>query len=884
MKIELKVIKSIKLQGQSNRRWQLLASSSLVAAALVAAPGTGFAQATNWTAGAGDYATGGNWDNGVPVAGGTASIDVGAGAAVTVSTAGNETGSLTQKQGTFTVTGGGALNVTTASGGVGMVVFENMPTVSIAGTLTATNTIAAYRDPSILPGSYATPMTVSVSGTMTAATVNAGNGTGTNVQLVVASGGALNAAVNINGDAGDTRVTVANNGSLTGNVTVTSGRLVVGGTVTGAVNVLAGAGPGNGNEVIVDSTGVVTGLVTLNERTGVRSSGNLSGGLTMNDGYAEISGGTVSGPVNMTQSAVMDLAAAATLSGPVTLNGPGVVLNASGNLSNGLTITNGIANFSNGSTVTGDVTNSGELNTGTGGFAVTGTLTNTATGLISIANGQTLTAPTINNSGFISIGSSTTAGITGNLIGSGSSTLNLNNGTLGDTLTITGNMSGTNRLLMNTNLSATNGGVADQITVTGQLSGSLTFDMNASGVNGSVFSLQTTPIVLIDAATLDPALTDADLTLGGLPQSQGLVIYDLAVDAANTNVVLRSEINPAVGDVAAAMSSISSLIGTVINRPSGAFVSGIAFDTPNNCSTGSWARLQGGRIAADARTRNVTANTGKNTSAGITEFMGLQGGIDFGCFEDINGGWDVSGGVLLGANTGWFSQSSTGASLTRGDFEQKFIGAYVAASRGNWSGEIQIRYEDGDLMFNNPVMSLRNAEASFKSTAMSGSLTYRHSLGMGWSLLPTVGFAVSNNKVSALTFTDNTGAAVGSMKIEDKTNKTAFVGATLGKTIIDVANASASSHFVTATYYADITGNRASTFTTAGALGPIANNTLSTDEIGDFGEVSVGTSYVKVINGNPGSIRQVNASVRTDVRFGGDVQGAGLTAQVRLQF
>ena len=120
---------------------------------------------------------------------------------------------------------------------------------------------------------------------------------------------------------------------------------------------------------------------------------------------------------------------------------------------------------------------------------------------------------------------------------------------------------------------------------------------------------------------------------------------------------LQSEINPAIGGVAAAFSSVQNIIGTVVNRPSGAYVSGIAFDAPNNCSTGVWARVTGGRVDR-TRPRPVhSLGRPRRHRRGRLNYGGFQGGADFGCFEAFDGGWDISGGVLAGYNQGTFKRT-----------------------------------------------------------------------------------------------------------------------------------------------------------------------------------------------------------------------------------
>jgi hypothetical protein len=360
--------------------------------------------------------------------------------------------------------------------------------------------------------------------------------------------------------------------------------------------------------------------------------------------------------------------------------------------------------------------------------------------------------------------------------------------------------------------------------------------------------------------------------------NNGLFLYRLTNDAATDNINLQSDINPAIGGVAGAFSSVQSLVSTVVNRPSGAYVSGIAFDTPDNCSTGTWARVTGGRTDADTSTTNTLGD--RVTSRGSLNYGGFQGGADFGCFEAFDGGWDISGGMLAGYNQGDFKERAAGL-LTTGDFDQYFIGGYVAAAKGNWSGELQVRYANADFTFDNVDLDLRDESADVDSYSVSGSVTYRFDLREGLALLPTAGFAVTDNDSASLDFEDDFGNDVGSLKVDSYTTKTTFLGATLSQTTINEAAARATNAFVTGTYYFDNSGKRDSTFTSADGN---ATSQLTTSEIGDFGEISVGGSYVQVLGTAPGQPRQINYGVRVDARFGDDVEGVGITGQIRLQF
>ena len=269
-------------------------------------------------------------------------------------------------------------------------------------------------------------------------------------------------------------------------------------------------------------------------------------------------------------------------------------------------------------------------------------------------------------------------------------------------------------------------------------------------------------------------------------------------------------------------------------------------------------------------------------SSGRLDYAGLQGGADFGCFEAFDGGWDISGGVLVGAATGEFLEKASGLRTT-GDFDQYFLGGYVAAAKGNWSGEMQLRYGNTDFTLNNTDLAVRDADTSVDSYALSGSVTYRQDLAPGLALLPSVGFNVTDSDSASVALTNPGGVRVGTLTVEDHTNVTGFLGATLSRTTVNEAAGSATNAFLTGTYYIDGSDARDTTVT-VGAAPNTASTSLETSEIGDFAELSAGGSIVRLVGNGPGGVRQVNYSVRVDARYGDDLDGVGITGQVRYQF
>jgi hypothetical protein len=894
---------------------------------------TSIGGAQDWTGAVdSDYGTAGNWDPAaVPVLGDDVTVD--AGNDVDVDGATFEANSLLQSSGLMTVTSSGALNITNnaefrqqgalqidAGGAItaGSMTVSNAATVDVDGTLTAPTEVLGTGSLNVNAGGTlagdllmagVTPaVTIAQNGTVTGtATVNRGT---------LVNDGTIQGDLDTTGGDATVDVQIGATGSVDGAVTHGAGTLSNAGTLNDDLDV------GNGAEATIANGGSVAGGTTVTLGTLDIDAGGVIGDLTLDDGEVNNDGAvtgstTVDGGVFNNDGTTLAITQTdGTINNTNTVNGPvdvsGGTFNTDDNINGDVTLSGGAFNAEN--TIIGDIdttggtftttgvlthtgnfTNAGLVDVAGGNLDTSGTFTNngdltlsganlnvggafTNTDQVTIDDGRTLSAVSIANSGVIGLGAGTPgsiiATIGGPVTGSGGSRLDTLNAVAGDDMVVSGGVAGTNLLALDVDITTSNAGFADTLSVGGAMDGDLAITLNPITNNGA-FTLQETPITLVDGASLGAGL---NASLNGPLANNGLFLYRLTEDAGNGDINLQSDINPAIGGVAGAFSSVQSLVSTVVNRPSGAYVSGIAFDTPNNCSTGTWGRVTGGRTDADTSTTNTLGD--RVTSRGSLNYGGFQGGADFGCFEAFDGGWDISGGMLAGYNQGDFKERAAGL-LTTGDFDQYFIGGYVAAAKGNWSGELQVRYANADFTFDNVDLDLRDESADVDSYSVSGSVTYRFDLREGLALLPTAGFAVTDNDSASLDFEDDFGNDVGSLKVDSYTTKTTFLGATLSQTTINEAAARATNAFVTGTYYFDNSGKRDSTFTSADGN---ATSQLTTSEIGDFGEISVGGSYVQVLGTAPGQPRQINYGVRVDARFGDDVEGVGITGQIRLQF
>jgi len=646
-------------------------------------------------------------------------------------------------------------------------------------------------------------------------------------------------------------VTIENGGVVTGTTTLINNAAAF---VIETGGLLDSDLEANGRIGDLTISGLVTGTVNVNGIVNFTMDGEIQGDLNIAKSARPLSGtpfllsGTIGGSMTAgtPRGATMEITDTLTIGGDLTLFDYSVMSVKDGDLLVGGDIFNlgfSTIEIHGGNTVgiaggAGSLTNEGSLNfEGSGG----------------ILDGNLFNNRRINVNG-------TDGLITGDLVSTAGSQINMLNGAAGDVLTISGDMSGATTLFLDIDLTVENAGFSDMLVVGGTLSGDV--GINFSPVGGTL-TLQDTPITIIDAGALDPNL---NLQMSGLPQS-GLIVFAVGTDGSD--VVLRTGVTTELGSVAGSIGVVQGIIGSIVNRPSSAFVSGIAFDAENNCSTGSWARFNAGEVSTTAST--TSGNTGISTPTSVNiRHGGLQGGVDFGCFNSFDGGWDISGGLLFGHNRGKIR-----ADNMSGDFSQGFLGVYMNVAKDDFSGELQLREERTTFEFQNTGLGLDDKMSS-RTTTFSGSASYRFALDDGWSVIPTAGLSIAHTRGGVLNFT---GAVPGELRPGSYTNRLGFVGVTLGRTIV-LDETSALNMFSTLTTYRNFSGDRTARFTAGGA----GSDTLSTRTVKNYHEVSLGLNYINVLNGGTTGVRQVNANLRADYRFGTDLKSAGVTAQLRLQF
>ncbi|CAM3061837.1 hypothetical protein SAMN04488021_11326 [Paracoccus aminovorans] len=488
-------------------------------------------------------------------------------------------------------------------------------------------------------------------------------------------------------------------------------------------------------------------------------------------------------------------------------------------------------------------------------------------GRVDVAGDQARVTGTVTNNGTVDMGDGRTSGVlrVGGLEGEGTYRLDLNLRTM----------------------------TADRITVLGGAARGI-YHLEFDLADRDTLPQRGARVTLIDVDESFGSQNDFRYTRSDLPAGSERIVY--SVQRADPNngtgdLELVSQLNPAMGAIFGNVALVQSLIGSVVNRPTSPFVTSLAYDDPEKpCGIGSWGRVIGGHANASGKTDNGVSNVETEVHA---DYYGVQVGTDLACFDDRFGGWNMAFGALGGINRGSTSQpvyaidprnaldlTSILTSYTSTDFEQRYAGIYATATKGRFQADLQYRLERTDFTISNDPLpgytGLGLDETDFSSDAqtLSGSISYGIPIGdSGWAVLPTMGFAWSKLSTDSIRFDEDY-----TLVFKDSTRKIGFAGATLAKTFVDNGRNSALYAFATGTWYKDFADPTISLFASEENT-----ETLTTENLGSYGEISVGANWIKVL-GPKARGRQVSTGARIDARFGDQLDSVGVSGQFRWQF
>ena len=857
--------------------------------------------------------------------------------AATASNAGS-VGDLTNTSGTFA--NNGSLGTVAITGGdVGNTGTITGTTTLTGGSLTTSGSAGAIDnaggDVSVTAGTtgdISNAALLTITGGTTGALTNSGTASnaGTIGGDVTNTGGLSSTGTILGALANSGSATLDLSGVLDGPLTnADTAAVTISGDLTGVDSILQTSGGAfvlSGGTTTVDAGGLVQNDTTVT----IQNPATLAGATTFTNG----AGATVTVEAGGTLAMDLDNAAAATADldgtvvGDVTNLG---TLTLAGDITGTLTNdTGGSATIDGPSTVTGAVSNLGSFlvsdsltyggmtnNAGgpylgdgsediaapmlqvlSGGSLNGGTLTNN-TGM-AINDGGAVTGDLVNNGVLVAQGATQAGGTLTNAPGA---VIDLQDGTVGAQMTIAGDAVLDGQMFVDVDLSAANSGF-DGLVVGGDVSGAL--DLSFNNVGGPVLGQISNGYDIISYGG-NSTLTATPV---GLPQG-GAILYSLA-DTGGA-LQLQSGANPSIGGLASGLALTQSLIGSVVNRPSSPFVTGLAAAEDEPCGVGAWGRGTGGRADAEGSTTTSLGSFGSSLSA---TYAGLQAGFDYSCFGGYYNGWDLSFGGMLGGNFGSTEQpvyrfdpvniqlTNTVTSINTTDFTQVYGGVYLGAARDRLFADIQLRFDKTQFdLVNSPTAlagpndDLGVSDQSYDSTGttLSGSLGYAFPIDRerGLTLVPSVGFSFSKVSTDNIYFENDPGDPNddGVLEIDDIDSRIGFASLTLSRSQILPSGTEALNYFGTATLYKDFASGVTSRYyeriDTATGNGDRSVTPLesTSSNLGAYGEISFGVNYTKLLDtGRAIPARQLDASVRVDGRFSNQLDGWGITAQVRLQF
>ncbi len=820
---------------------------------------------------------------------------------------------LNEAAGVFTVTGAltgtGAL---TNSGTAQLLVAGGNFTglTSVANTSTAATGISVSAGRTLQAGtlSNAAGSTVLNNGTLTTATGTTNAGTLTNSATGTINGGVTN---------GGTLATSGTlNGGLTNTGTTTASGVIAGGVINSGSFSVAGPLNNSGGSVTNSAPGTITlgagttftNIATFTNNATAANAVLVNAGATLSvTTLQNLAGtftnlGTVTAPVlsnagTLTNNGAVTSATSFTNTGTVGNTGTisaaalvnGGIMTSSGTLS-------GTTSFSNSATVNASGTFNSAAASNSGVFTVQGNLggattafTNQAGGLVNQAGGNFTGIGTFNNAGTFQStnGAARTLGA-GTFNNQATGVINLANGSINDQLTITGAYAGTagSQVQVDIDLSRQDAGVrSDRVVVAGAGSGASAITFNIINPNRTVFG---TPIEVMTTATGAVAVNEGEIVAA----RRGFFGYFLRREAAGAGssyqVVSRFNSGPVAG-VASGITGMISSLQAGFHQPASAIISRPDNCQPNQLTGGPFIRLSAGETTLKNTTTGDVVGGGSpfsGSSKSATRFSGIQTGADIGVCNINNTGWNVHTGIMGGVvetNTsglsrtpdpagGTFSQTRTTAKV-----EVPFIGAYMFATNGAFTSEINVRKDfynakvhafDPVSGFNfvGPGQKLKGNGLNFNA-----SLSYRFSFGESWYVEPQIGLSKGTTRFSALQFSNST--------TDFMTFRTS--DSMLGRFGLNVGTAiQATDNLVVVPFLSAAIWHEFAKPTKAQAVfGSNGNQTfdVQTDRVGTFGQVGAGLQF-RVLN------TPFVGFVRADARFGSKIEGKAVNAGLRMQF
>src|SRR5215813_13581841 len=354
----------------------------------------------------------------------------------------------------------------------------------------------------------------------------------------------------------------------------------------------------------------------------------------------------------------------------------------------------------------------------------------------------------------------------------------------------------------------------------------------------------------------------------------------------------------AVAGVSASVCSLVSSIhstNTTFLTQSSAFIGSPPNPQPDQPGGGVWARGIGGHLTYGTIATAGNINFGGPVPGNLIcntrtpqDFAGIQIGADVARLN-VNG-WNLHAGSTVGY-TGLNTKDATPAGLNpppsfRDDLQVPFAGAYVAASKGGFLVDAQVRanFFQNEVSDANHGMSGQRFDA--RGISLIANVAYYQTLGNNWFIEPSAGIVWSRTRVDSVSVPGTIVLGQGGiippwvLAVDD-------IESTLGRLSVRIGRSVALGNvvlwpFASASVFHEFQGgatsNLASNFPAIGIANlPPLSSTVSVASVGTYGQFALGFSAQIVNTGWLGYLRG-------DYRTGDNIEGWSVNGGLRYQF
>jgi outer membrane autotransporter protein len=355
---------------------------------------------------------------------------------------------------------------------------------------------------------------------------------------------------------------------------------------------------------------------------------------------------------------------------------------------------------------------------------------------------------------------------------------------------------------------------------------------------------------------------------------------------------------------AMAVAGASAYVGTIVSSihstntaflaQSSAFVASPANPQPDQQGGGVWARGVGGHFAFGTTATAGNINFGGPVPGSVVcntrtlgDFAGVQIGADVARLN-VNG-WNLHAGSTLGY-LGSKTKDATPSGLNppasfRDNLQIPFVGIYVAASKGGFLIDAQLRgnFYQNEVSDSNHGMSGQHFDA--RGISLTGNVGYNFKLGNQWFIEPSAGIVWSRTQVDSMNVPGTLVYGFGGvppwvLAVKD-------IESTLGRLSVRLGTSVAFGNlvlqpFASASVFHEFQGEVTSSLTSdfaAIALPqlPTLSSTVTVSSPRTYGQFGLGVAAQVA---NTGWV----SYLRGDYRTGEDIEGWSLNGGLRYQF